>query len=422
MRALNGDRGNMNQTTYTARWIFPIDAPPLERGTITIRADKIVAVEPHGMRAADIDLGNVAILPGFVNAHTHLDLTGARGLTLPSLHWGRGAGGEGDEAPDFTQWLRRVIAFQRSRTPEQVQADIAAGIAECLRFGTTLIGDISAGGASLGQMLAATCRAVVFFELLGLTKKRVPQSRNEALAWMNRPSSRDGCIAGFSPHAPYSVRSTLYRMINLPGIPIATHLAETKAELELLRSHTGPFVDFLKELNVWDPSGLITDPLDVVRFFQRGIFVHGNYLDPATPFLPTQTLVVCPRTHAAFGHSHHPFPKMHVRVALGTDSLASNPDLDILAEARFLRQHYPEVEPATLLRMLTLNGAEALGFADATGSLTRGKSADLVVLPLPAEERSDPHDLVLASTLPVSGVMFCGAWMEAVIRRSETVI
>src|SRR5439155_3542819 len=109
----------------------------------------------------------------------------------------------------------------------------------------------------------------------------------------------------------------------------------------------------------------------------RGIFVHGNYLDPATAFLPTQSLVVCPRTHAAFGHPHHSFPQMRVRVALGTDSLASNPDLDILAEARFLRRHYPEVAPAAILRMLTLSGAEALGFDAITGSLTPGKSADL---------------------------------------------
>jgi cytosine/adenosine deaminase-related metal-dependent hydrolase len=126
--------------------------------------------------------------------------------------------------------------------------------------------------------------------------------------------------------------------------------------------------------------------------------------------LPTQTVVVCPRTHSAFGHPHHPFPLMNVRVALGTDSLASNPDLDILAEARFLRRHYPEVTPAKILRMLTLNGAEALGFAAVAGSLTPGKSADLVVLPLPNEERADPHDLVLDSALPVERVMFRGEW------------
>ncbi len=403
--------------TLSARWVFPIDAPPLEHGTITIDADKIVAVEPHGTRTPDLDLGNAAILPGFVNAHTHLDLTGARGLLPPSPLRGRGAGGEGAEQPEFTQWLRKVIAYRRTRTPEQVQADIAAGLAECLRFGTTLIGDISAEGGSLALVKAANCRAVVFREALGLNRIRGPQSGKEALAWIIRNSGTDACRLGFSPHAPYSVSKRLYQMLNAPVIPAAMHLAETQAELELLRSHSGPFVDFLKEMKAWAPKGLIADPRQIVRLYTHGIFVHCNYLDPATPFLPTQSVVVCPRTHAAFGHSHHPFPQMKVRIALGTDSLASNPDLDILAEARFLRQHYPEVEPATLLRMLTLNGAEALGIGYLTGSLTRGKSADLVVLPLPAEERSDPHDLVLASSLPVGGVMFRGEWRVEPVSR-----
>jgi cytosine/adenosine deaminase-related metal-dependent hydrolase len=401
----------MEQTTYAARWIFPVESAPLPGGAITIVDDRIAAVEPHGTRSPDVDLGNVAILPGFVNAHTHLDLTGARGLCPPSA--------------DFTQWLRRVIAFRRTRTSEQVQGDIAAGIAECVRHGTTSIGDIAGGGASWKPLSEAPCRAVVFHELLGLSEERAKQSRQDAQVWLNQHPAKDRCAAGLSPHAPYSVRSILYSVLSASTLPIATHLAETMAELELLRSRRGPFVDFLKELNGWDPGGLIADPLDVIRMLPRGIFVHGNYLDPRTPFLPAQTLVICPRTHAAFGHPQHPFPgflKHGVRVALGTDSLASNPDLDILAEARFLRRHCREVEPAMLLRMLTLGGAEALGFDSVTGSLTPGKSADLVVLALLDEDVSDPHDLLLQSSLLVRRVMFRGEWTiePNSARRGET--
>jgi aminodeoxyfutalosine deaminase len=383
--------------TYTARWIFPVASPLLERGTITITADKIAVVEPHGARTPDVDLGNVAILPGFVNTHTHLDLTGARGLCPPT--------------PDFTQWLRSVIAFRRSRAPEQVQADIAAGLAECLRFGTTLIGDISAGGPSWDAVSKASCRAIVFYELLGLTEERAEQAWRVGEKWLHQCRHTDRCVGSLSVHAPYSAHKNLYTKLKKHTVPVATHLAETPAELELLRSHTGPYVDFLKEMNVWYPSGLIHDPREVIDMWPRGLFVHGNYLDPATTFpWGQQSVVVCPRTHAAFGHPHHPFPKMNVRVALGTDSLASNPDLDILAEARCLRRHYPEVEPAVLLRMLTLNGAEALGFHAVTGSLTPGKSADLVVLPLPNVESTDPHDLILDSTLPIQRAMFRGTW------------
>src|ERR1700739_4908027 len=112
--------------TLSARWVFPGEAPPLPNGTITIRGDRIGAIGKRGRRAPDHDLGNAAIIPGLVNAHTHLDLSGLRGLCPPS--------------PDFTGWLRQVIAPRRTTTAEQTQADIRAGLAECLRYGTTLVG------------------------------------------------------------------------------------------------------------------------------------------------------------------------------------------------------------------------------------------------------------------------------------------
>jgi cytosine/adenosine deaminase-related metal-dependent hydrolase len=239
---------------------------------------------------------------------------------------------------------------------------------------------------------------VVFHELLGLTSAGAERSEQVAEDWLKQPTD-ERCVAGLSPHAPYSVRCTLYDAMRSKSAPIATHLAETTAELALLRTHTGPFVDFLKELGVWDPTGLIAEPFDVIRALPHGIFVHGNFLD--------------------FGHPHHSFPRMTVRVALGTDSLASNPDLEVLAEARHLRAHYPEIAPVMLLRMLTLNGAEALGFGAVAGSLTAGKSADLVVLPLPGETRADAHDLVLQSALPVARVMFRGEWLTSRDRQGE---
>src|SRR3954447_11631515 len=142
--------------TVTARWVFPVSSPPLERGLVTVAGERIAAVEPHGGRTADIDLDNVAIVPVFVNAHTHLDLSGARGRTPPT--------------PDFTAWLRQVIDYRRQRTPEQVRPDVEAGIADCVRCGTTLVGDIAADGRTWDALKLAPLRAVVFREMLGLTK------------------------------------------------------------------------------------------------------------------------------------------------------------------------------------------------------------------------------------------------------------
>ena len=129
--------------TYTARWVFPVGGPPLPNGVVTVSGDRIEAVEPHGTRTPDEDFGNAAIIPGLVNPHTHLDLSGARGLIPPT------------DPDHFTDWLRGVIAYRRTRTPEQVQADIREGLAECLRFGTTLIGDIASEGASWEPLTAS---------------------------------------------------------------------------------------------------------------------------------------------------------------------------------------------------------------------------------------------------------------------------
>src|SRR5438067_1524457 len=121
-------------TSITARWIFPVASLPVERHTLVIDGDTIVGVEPHGIRPFDHDFGYAAILPGFVNAHTHLDLTSMRGIATPSS--------------DFVGWLRAVIAFRRQRSSDLVAADIREGLAESLRYGTTLIGDISGDGSS----------------------------------------------------------------------------------------------------------------------------------------------------------------------------------------------------------------------------------------------------------------------------------
>ncbi|HJZ55822.1 MAG TPA: amidohydrolase family protein, partial [Gemmataceae bacterium] len=152
--------------TYTARWVFPISGPPVANGVVVVRGSQIEAVEAAGR--ADVDFGNAAIIPGLVNPHTHLDLSGARGQIPPT------------DPDHFTDWLRGVIAYRRSRTPEQVQSDIRAGLAECLRSGTTLLGDISADGGSWDAVAEAPTRAVVFRELIGLSEERANAAREAA--------------------------------------------------------------------------------------------------------------------------------------------------------------------------------------------------------------------------------------------------
>jgi cytosine/adenosine deaminase-related metal-dependent hydrolase len=390
--------------SLSARWVFPIDGPALARGLVTIEGERIVAVESAGARSADHDLGNVALLPGLVNAHTHLDLSGLRGKCPPSA--------------DFVGWLREVIRHRRASTPEQVRADIRAGLAESLRHGTTLVGDIASEGGSWALLSGAPLRAVVYFELLGLPANRAEQSLLAADQWLTAHAATATCRPGWSPHAPYSVARSLLLAAALrsqtSALPLAIHLAETLEEKELLVSRTGSFVGFLQELGVWAPDQLVRDWVEVLSLTAQArpvAYIHANYLHTMLP--PGASCVYCPRTHAAFGHSPYPLSDVlaqGTRVALGTDSLASNQDLDLLAEARFVHASHPHVEGAAILRMATLAGAETLGWAPETGSLSPGKSADLIVLPLPDEERPDPYLLVLESSLPVEAVLWRGRW------------
>jgi cytosine/adenosine deaminase-related metal-dependent hydrolase len=388
--------------TLTARWVFPVSGPPMAGGVVTIAGERIIAVEPAGSRPADVDLGEVAVLPGLVNAHTHLDLTGLRGRCPPSA--------------DFTGWLRQVIAHRRNATPEQIEADIRAGLAESLRHGTTLLGDISGDGGSWDVLANAPLRAIVFREMLGLPEARASGAWERLDRWLESRVPTPTCRPGVSPHAPYSVRSSLFFAASTSGVPVAVHLAESAAEQELLVLRRGPFVPFLRDLDVWAPDGLAEDTDHVLKLLNGlspTLLIHGNYLPPDSAIPSNASIVYCPRTHAAFGHPPHPFREFlarGVRVALGTDSLASNPDLSILAEIRFLHERCPDVPGDVLLRMATLAGAEALGWANETGSLDAGKSADLVVVPLAPGENADPYERVLASNLPVQRVLYRGQW------------
>lgn len=204
---------------------------------------------------------------------------------------------------------------------------------------------------------------------------------------------------------------------------LSTHVAESPGEQALLKHRTGPFVKFLTDQGVYN-EGAITQsweafltpsPWPRTDRWENNLIIHGNYLPPDFPFRSHQSVVYCPRTHAAFGHPRHPvaeFLARGVRVCVGTDSLASNPDLDVLAEIRFLRNRRPDLPGSTLLSMATRAGAEALGWADEAGSLEAGKSADFVAVPLADRDATDPFDLLLAPDAPVSGrrTLFRGEW------------
>lgn len=389
--------------TLSGRWVLPVDAPPLSHGVVSIRDERITYVGPSGSRRADLELGDVAVLPGLVNAHTHLDLSDAGGKCPPS--------------PDFPGWLRMVGAHRRNQSDEQVAQAIRMGIDASLRYGITLLGDISVRGQSWNQVSQSPVHAVVFYEMIGLTEDRAAWGTGLTKAWLNDHPATHQCRPAFSLHAPYSVRKSVFEelgegIVDGKEYPIAIHVAETEAELELLASRKGPFVSFLEDMGVWDPAGFVPDVAAVLaRQTRRSLFIHGNYLSPGQ-WIQHGTLVWCPRTHAAFGHKPHPFReflKQGTRVVLATDSMASNPDLDVLAEACFVHERYPDVPGDVLLKMITLDAAEALQWEHEAGSLTPGKLADITMIRL-ENDVGEPYECVLSNAGKQRKTLFRGRW------------
>jgi cytosine/adenosine deaminase-related metal-dependent hydrolase len=377
------------RTTYTARMLFTAAGPPVPGGTVTVEGDRILAVN-DGI-PPDVDLGDVAILPGLVNAHTHLDLSGAKSRIPPTT------------ADAFTDWLAGVIAYRKTRTPSDVEQDIHNGLQHLMEASTTTVGDISVRGTSWDALAESSIRARVYWELIGLDEYKLEQAWvdsgvAEGTYWFEdaytpgakiRPNTRD-CHWGISPHAPYTVHGPSARTIFTVGIPSATHIAETPAERELLEHRSGPFVPFLQKAGVYREDAFAPNHADFLKHIRpnaqnrRRLIVHGNDLPPDFAFHSGDVLCYCPRTHAAFGHAPHPFRaflRRGVPVCLGTDSLASNPDLDLVAEACAFRTMHPDVDGETVLNMVTRHGAVGLGFEHCCGTLEPGKSADFSILP-----------------------------------------
>lgn len=394
-----------------ARLVFLVSGPPLRDAAVTIDGERIVAVGAPARDGVVEDLGNVALVPGLVNAHAHLEYSE---LDAPL----------GERGIAFPDWIRRVIDYKRATGGPRAAA-IERGLAECLRHGTTSLGEIASPGWPRGAFAAAPQSATVFLELIGLSPERIAERLALARDHLALPGAR--WRAGLSPHAPYSVRfdalPEIVGVARAANAPLAMHLAESLEEYQLLRSGGGPFRELLEELNVWDETALPrrSRPLDYLAALAEGprtLVVHGNYLDAREiSFLAERArrmaVVYCPRTHDWFGHPRHPLPRLlaaGAAVALGTDGRASNPDLSLLAEMRFVAAHFPELPAADVLRLGTLAGAQALGRDREIGTLQAGKRADLVAVALDDRDASDPHELLFDSAQPVVGTMIRGRW------------
>jgi cytosine/adenosine deaminase-related metal-dependent hydrolase len=401
------------------RWLLPMATPPLENAWLAIDRGRIVALgrgSPPASRATVTDLGDAIVLPGLVNAHTHLEFCD---LAEPLA----AAGG----LPD---WIRQVVAARRARagagSPDagvggSTVAAIRRGLAESAAAGVTTIGEIATSVVPAAYAGPGP-RVRVFREGLGLGAAAQATVPREVAADLDRLIAA-GIAAGVSPHAPYSVAAPLGRRLLAEAhrrhLPVAMHLLESEAEQELLAGGGGPFRRLLEDLGAWDPAAPprllpAAEWIGRLAAARRGIVVHATHIarDPAALARLARhrdrlVVVVCPRTTQAISGRLPPLETLRaagIRVAIGTDSRASTPDLSVLAECRTLVAA-GLAAPEEPLRMATIHAAWALGFEHRAGRLAPGRPADLVVLRPAAAPLRDPFAAALDPATAVAATL-----------------
>jgi cytosine/adenosine deaminase-related metal-dependent hydrolase len=366
----------------SADWVLPIEGPPIEDGAVAIEDGRIAAVGTRDELGAGTHYADAVIVPGFVNAHSHIEY---------AVY-----GGFGDGLGDFAEWITLHIE-RKARIGWDEYVDIARlGAAECLASGITTIGDCSYSGAAAVACAELGLRANVYLEVFGADPAPALESfaaRRERVGGVLSERVRPG----ISPHAPYSVSLELYLAAAELGLPIATHISESPAEVKYMTTGEGPWGKY-GDLLVTPPGTTGTRLLAEHGLLGPNVVAaHCVMVDAEEIALlaSTQTAVAhCPRSNAALGCGVAPLAELgeaQVRVGVGTDSPASAPSFDFFEEIRDVvfaaraRAQRPDVLSAVeALELATLGGARALGLDGEVGSLVPGKRADLAVVSLEA--------------------------------------
>lgn len=377
---------------YQARWVLPISAPPIENGTVGVADGRIAYVGPRtgAPPGADVELGSALLLPGLVNVHTHLELTAMRGFL---------------EDLDFPRWIMRLNAVKRAVLDRERMLDAARiGLVEGIRSGITTYADTCDSGTAFDAMLEAGVRGIMYQEVFGPDPASCAASLAELQSKVNGFRARETPLVrvGVSPHAPYTVSDALYSAVAeyalRERLPVATHIAESEPERQLVEEAVGPFADGLRRRGIsvnrrGRTSVALLDQTGVLK--AHPLLIHCVRLDRDdidTIATSRSPVAHCPVSNAKLGHGTSPLLELldaGVTVGIGSDSVASSNRMDMLGEGRAaaLAQRarvgrHDALCAKDALFLATLGGARALGLDQEIGSLEVGKSADLAAFPL----------------------------------------
>ena len=365
---------------FTADWVFPVEGPPIEAGVVVVEDGRIAAVGTTEDLGEGTRYDDAVIVPGFVNAHSHLEYAVYAGF--------------GDGLGDFAEWVTLHIQ-RKARIGWDEYVDVAKlGAAQCLASGVTTVGDCSYSGATAVACAELGLRATVYLEVF---RSDPPRALEHFAAIRDRAGDAfsERVRPGVSPHAPYSVSIELYEACAELGLPIATHISESRSEVQYLLTGTGAWGGY-KDLLVPAPGKTGTHLLAEHDLLGPNVVAaHCVVLDEDEIGLLASTrtgVAHCPRSNGALGCGVAPLAELRAagaRVGVGTDSPASAPSFDFFEELRSVvlsaraRAARPDVlSAAETLELGTLGSARALGLDGKIGSLVPGKRADFAVVSL----------------------------------------
>ena len=386
---------------YRARWVVPISEPPIADGVVVVDGARIAFVGEAnaGPAGPEEDLGNVVLIPGLVNAHCHLELTAMRGFL---------------EDLDFRRWILRLTSARRAVLDRDAMLDSARyGIEEGLLAGITSYADTGDSGVAMQAMREAGVRGINYQEVFGPDPAQCADSiaelrrKVEGMRYLETPLVR----LGVSPHAPYTVSDDLFRataaLADELNLPMAIHIAEGELEQQLVVNAEGAFADGLRRREIAvEPRG--RTPIDLLDRLgvldAKPLLIHCVRVDGGDieRIAATNSPVAhCPASNAKLGHGIAPLVELlgaGIPVGLGSDSMASNNQMDILAEARLAllaqrarRCSFDAPTATKVLEMATIGGATAIGIGDRVGTLEPGKQADLAAFSVnPIGPTQDP--------------------------------
>jgi 5-methylthioadenosine/S-adenosylhomocysteine deaminase len=408
---------------YSARWVLPDASSLIESGAVVVEGSQVVDVGKRDEmsrrfpEAQARDFGEAAILPGFVNTHSHLEVTAMRGYL------------EREEG-DFFAWLRKLTVARLERmTPDDLYVSAAWGAIEAARFGVTCVGDASdAASSSMRALKDVGLRGTVYQEAFGPNPNDARENfekLREKIAQL-REYETQLVRVGVSPHAPYTVSAPQLELIAAFAVaeklPLMMHAAESDAEELFMLEGRGPFAEGLARRGIeWRTSGVST-----IQYLARHgilstrpLLAHCIRVDDAdieTIKRADARVAHCPKSNAKLGHGRAPFAafvEQGIKVGFGSDSVASNNTCDMLEEARFailtargtvgLKSAGQKLNTETALATLTHGGARCLGLETLTGTLVEGAQADITVIALDGAHQTPLHDALAALIFSSSG-------------------